>query len=174
MCSIAAVAGAQQSLKLFLSLDRHYSQSETARVLSLVLASSIAGRLLMGSLADRFPKKYVMLLIYGLVAAAIPLLFIAESRAVIYVYAVISGIALGGDYMIIPLMTAEVFGVAVLGRLMGIIITADGVAEAVAPWLVGRMRDASGSYGPGFAVLIAAALAGALAVAALPARRRTA
>ena len=35
--------------------------------------------------------------------------------------------------MIIPLMAAELFGVKVLGRLLGVVLTADGVAEAVAP-----------------------------------------
>jgi sugar phosphate permease len=81
MLSIAAVSGTQQNLKLFLSLDRHFTQNETARVLSLVLTFSIAGRLLMGWLADRFAKKYVMMLIYLLVAAAIPILFVGQSRA---------------------------------------------------------------------------------------------
>jgi len=61
MCSIAAVSGTQQNLKLFLSLDRHFTQSDAARILSLVLSFSIVGRLLMGWLADRFSKKYVML-----------------------------------------------------------------------------------------------------------------
>jgi NADPH2 dehydrogenase len=61
MASIGAVTGTQYNLKLFLSLDRHYSQTEATRVLSLVLAFSIAGRLLMGWLADRFSKKYVNL-----------------------------------------------------------------------------------------------------------------
>ena len=55
MCSIAAVSGTQQNLKLFLSLDRHYSQSNAAQVISPVLAFSIVGRILMGWLADRFP-----------------------------------------------------------------------------------------------------------------------
>lgn len=72
--------------------------------------------------------------------------------------------------MIIPLMTAEIFGVAVLGRLMGVILTADGVAEAVSPWLVGRMRDRGGSYTEGFLALVGIALLGAAAVAALPKR----
>ena len=76
MCSIAAVSGTQQNLKLFLSLDRHFSQGDAARVLSLVLSFSIVGRLLMGWLADRFSKKYVMLLTYLLVAAGIPFLFL--------------------------------------------------------------------------------------------------
>ncbi len=61
MCSIAAVGGTNQHLKLFLSLDRGYSQGDAARIISLVLACSIVGRLLMGWLADRMPKKFVML-----------------------------------------------------------------------------------------------------------------
>jgi Sugar phosphate permease len=168
MCSIAAVSGTQQNLKLFLSLDLHYAQSDAARILSLVLACSIIGRLLMGWLADRFPKKYVVLLIYLLVAGAIPLLFAGRSQSSVYVFAVIFGIGLGGDYMIIPLMTAELFGVQALGRLLGVILTADGVAEAVAPWWLARLRDASGSYGNGFATLIGAALLGAAAITMLP------
>lgn len=75
MCSIGAVGGTNQHLKLFLGLDQQYSQLKAARVVSLVLAFSLVGRLLMGWLADRYAKKYVMLLIYLLVASAIPLLF---------------------------------------------------------------------------------------------------
>ena len=107
MCSIGAVSGTSQNLKLFFSLDLHYSQAEAANVMSIVLASSIIGRLLMGWLADGIQKKYVMMLIYGLVAAAIPLLYFADVPGVIYVFAFIFGVALGGDYMIIPLMAAE-------------------------------------------------------------------
>lgn len=57
---------------------------------------------------------------------------------------------------------------AVLGRVMGIIVTADGVAEAVSPMAVGYLRDATGGYGAGFAALVVVALAGAAAVALLP------
>ncbi|HEY0765901.1 MAG TPA: MFS transporter [Pyrinomonadaceae bacterium] len=168
MCSIGAVGGTNQHLKLFLSLDQHYAQVEAARVASLVLAFSLVGRLLMGWLADRYTKKYVMLLIYLLVAASIPLLFFASTPGAIYLFAIIFGIGLGGDYMIIPLMAAELFGVRVMGRLMGVILTADGVAEATVPMLVGRFRDQTASYTVGFSVLIALALFGAVAIAFLP------
>ena len=174
MFSIAAVSGTQQNLKLFLSLDLHYSQASAARLLSLVLAFSIVGRLLMGWLADRFPKKNIMLLIYLLVACALPLLFMGKSEGAMYLFAVIFGMALGGDYMIIPLMTAELFGVRALGRLLGVILTADGVAEAVAPWWLARLRDSSGSYNSGFASLIGCALLGAAAITLLPKRGRAA
>jgi MFS family permease len=125
----------------------------------------------MGWLADRVAKKYVMLLIYLLVAVAIPLLFFAQSKTAVWIFAAIFGVGLGGDYMIIPLMTAEIFDLRILGRLMGLILTADGVAEAVSPWVIGHLRDATGSYRAGFLVLIGMALLGATAVAALPKKR---
>src|SRR5229473_1106785 len=101
MFSIAAVSGTQQNMKLFLSLDLHFTQGAAARVLSLVL------------------------------------------------------------------------GFSIIGRLLGVILTADGVAEAVSPWLVGRLRDSTGSYAAGFLVLIGMAVLGAAAVAALPRQRNS-
>src|SRR6185295_11429119 len=176
MCSIAAVGGTNQHLKLFLSLDRAYSQSQAAGIISLVLTISIVGRLLMGWLADRVARKHVMLLIYLLVAAAIPLLLVrtaAPNAAAMYLFAAIFGLGLGGEYLIIPLMAGELFGIGVLGRVMGIVLTADGVAEATAPMLVGYLRDRSSSYSTGFTTLVGAALVGAIAIALLPRRKTT-
>jgi MFS family permease len=168
MCSIGAVGGTMQNLKLYLSLDRGLAQGRVATLLSLILAGSIAGRLLMGWLADLWAKKRVMLLIYAIVAATIPLLAFAPSPPALLAAALIFGIGLGGDYMIIPLMAAELFGVRVLGRLMGVILTADGVAEAVVPVLVAGIRDRAGSYTGAFLLLVGLAAVGALAVALLP------
>jgi cytochrome c-type biogenesis protein CcmH/NrfG len=55
-----------------------------------------------------------------------------------------------------------------MGRLMGTVLTADGVAEAVVPMMVATLRDRAGSYTPGFLLLIALAAVGAAAVALLP------
>ena len=57
-----------------------------------------------------------------------------------------------------------------LGRVMGFVLTADGIAEATAPMLVAGIRDATGSYASGFAVLIGLAAVGAIAVALMPKR----
>ena len=112
-----------------------------------------------------------MILIYVLVAGSIPLLLAGGSMTSLYAFAIVFGLGLGGEYMIIPLMAAELFGVRVLGRLLGVILTADGVAEATSPMLVGYLRDSSGTYRTGFLLLIGVALAGTLAIAALPRRR---
>jgi MFS family permease len=168
MCSIGAVGGIMQHLKLYLR-DLHYTQAGAAQVMSLVLFSSLAGRVLMGFLADCMNRKRVMLLIYLLVACAIPLLLVPDFPGRIYLFAALFGIGFGGDYMIIPLMASDLFGVRALGRIMGIVLIADGVAEACFPMLVGRLYSvATKSYSLGFTVLIVLALAGAAIISFLP------
>jgi len=167
MCSIAAVGGTNQHLKLYLR-ELNFSQEQARNVVSLVLFSSLAGRLLIGWLADIFSRKYVMILTYLIVASAIPFLLLPEFTGRIYIFAVIFGIGLGGDYMIIPLLAGDLFGVKALGRVMGIVIVADGMAEASSPMMVGAMTDSTGNYVLGFSILITVALAGAVIVSFLP------
>jgi MFS family permease len=110
-----------------------------------------------------------MLLIYLIVAGAIPLLLAPDFPGRIYLFAVLFGIGVGGDYMIIPLMAGDLFGVRALGRTMGIILVADGVAEASFPMLMGALyNEAAKSYALGFTVLIGVALAGAAIISFLP------
>lgn len=166
MCAIGVVGGINLHLKLYLR-DLNFTQSEAAHVISLVLLSSLAGRVLMGWLADLIRRKYVMILIYMIVASSIPLLLIPDFQGRIYIFAVIFGIGLGGDYMIIPLMAGDLFGIRALGRTMGIILVADGVAESLFPMLVGRLYDMTKSYTTGFVILICVALTGAIIVSFL-------
>jgi sugar phosphate permease len=168
MASIGAVGGTIQNLALYLSLDRKLPQVDIDTTLSIILAGSVIGRLTMGWLADRWPKKYVMLLIYTIVAISIPMLVYSPTPGTLKICAFIFGIGLGGDYMIIPLMAAELYGVAILGRVMGIVLTADSVSESIVPMLVASMRDRAGSYTSGFLVLVVLAAVGAAATALLP------
>jgi sugar phosphate permease len=170
MTSIGAIGGTTQNLKLYLSLDRHLSQADIAGILSLILVGSLVGRITMGWLADRWPKKHVMVLVYAIVAAAIPPLALSSTVSMLRLSAFLFGIGLGGDYMLIPLMAAELFGVRVMGRLLGVIITADAIAESVVPMGVAALRDRTGSYAMGFSALVTLAVVGAAAVAMLPRR----
>ncbi len=167
MCAIGVVGGVGQHLKLYLR-DISFSQENAAYIMSLVLMMSLVGRVGMGWLADIFSRKHVMILIYLMVASAIPLLLLPDFPGRIYIFAVVYGIGLGGDYMIIPLMAGDLFGVRALGRTMGIVLVADGVAESLFPMLVGAMHDANGNYTLAFIVLIGVALTGSVIISFLP------
>jgi MFS family permease len=82
---------------------------------------------------------------------------------------VVFGLGLGGEYLIIPLMAAELFGTQILGRVMGIVLAADGIAEATFPILAGHLRDTTGSYTMSWQVLTALAAVGAVCIMLLPA-----
>lgn len=173
MCSIGAVGSIVQHLKLYLR-DIDYSQTNAAQVASILMFSSLAGRVLMGFLADLINRKYVMILIYLIVACTIPLLLLPDFPGRVYLFAIIFGVGLGGDYMIIPLMAADLFGIRALGRTMGIILVADGIAESLFPMLVGHLYDISAKgYTIGFTFLIGLALLGAVIVSFLPKTRGT-
>ncbi len=160
--SIGAVGGVIQHLQLFLR-DQGFVPESAARIASLLLVSSIAGRLIMGYLADRFDKRHVMMGAFLMVGGAIPFLYLVHVPGIVYVVALLFGVGMGADYMLIPLVTAQRFGVASLGRLMGVILTSDAIGQAFAPVVVGRIYDLNGNYAWGFAILAAAALSAALA-----------
>jgi len=170
MCAIGVVGGVGQHIKLYLS-DMEFTQEKAAHVMSLYLMMSLIGRVLMGWLADLMSRKYVMILIYLMVASAIPLLLLPDFPGRIYIFAVVYGIGMGGDYMIVPLMAGDLFGVKVLGRTMGIILVADVIAESTLPMLVGHTHDVTGNYLLGFSILICVALTGALIISFLPKKR---
>jgi MFS family permease len=169
MASIGAVGGANQHLKLLLTKNLNWSQSDAFNLLSVVALASLVGRLGSGWLADRIGAKRVMLIIYSLVACATLILVLGPTGSGLYVFAVVFGLGLGGEYMIIPLMAAELFGTAILGRVMGIVLAADGIAEATFPILAGHLRDVTGSYTMSWQVLTGLAAAGAVCIMLLPA-----
>lgn len=168
LASIGAVGGAFQNLKLLLSIDQLRSQDEAKWILSSILLVSLVGRVLAGELADRFGPKRIMLCVYTLVTCAILVLAYGSAGNGIYAFVVLFGLGLGGEYLIIPLVAAELFGATKLGSVMGIILTVDGVAEALSPALVARLRDSTGSYALGFQLLAVMAALGAGAIALLP------
>jgi MFS family permease len=168
MASIGAVGGTNQHLKLLLTKNLHWSQGDAFNLLSVVAAASLVGRLGAGWLADRIGAKRVMLLVYLLVTSAVLILVAGPTGSGLYAFAVVFGLGLGGEYLIIPLMAARLFGTVVMGRVMGIVLAADGMAEAVFPILAGDLRDRTGSYTLSWQVLAALGLVGAAAVALLP------
>jgi MFS family permease len=133
-----------------------------------ILISSIVGRLSIGYFADVFSKKWVMTATYFIVAATIPLLLMVRPPKDPIFFALVFGFAMGADYMLIPLMAAEQFGVNTLARAMAIILPANTIGQTWIPQLVSIMREHYGSYQTPMAWVFGLAILGAIAIAILP------
>jgi hypothetical protein len=84
------------------------------------------------------------------------------------VFAIVFGYAMGADYMLIPLMAAEQFGVNSLARAMAIILPANTIGQTWFPQLVSILREHYGAYGTPMAYVFMLAVFGAISIAILP------
>ena len=111
-----------------------------------------------------------MVVTYAQVALAIPLLFLItpQTPQYAYLFGIVFGFAMGADYMLIPLMAADVFGLRTLGRAMSAIVPGDTITQYWSPNLIAQLRGAWGGYGSALWVACGIAAAGAIAIALLP------
>lgn len=167
--SIGAIGSVNQHMKL-LFLDAGLPASLVADTTFTIMITGLTGRLITGWLADRFSKKAVMVAAYLLVSLPVPLLYLIDRPGMPYVFAIAFGFGLGANYMLIPLIAAELFGTGSLARVMGIVWPLGQVGQATAPFLVGAMHDSAGDYSGALAVVFAIGVLGAGCIAALPPR----
>ena len=176
ICSIGAIGAVNQHMKLVFKdagfVDQAMLNSTWRTAATAISISSIAGRLLIGFFADRFPMKYVMTATYFVVAATIPMLLSVRPPGSPLLFAVIFGFAMGADYMLIPLMAARQFGVNSLARAMAILLPINTIGQTWVPEGVSVLRERFGSYGPAMNVVLAIAVIGAIAIALLPKQKR--
>lgn len=168
--SIGSIGSVNQHMKL-LFLDAGLNAEITADTTFVMLVSSLVGRIIMGWLADRMPKKYVMIASYILIAAPLPLLFLAARPGVPALFGALFGFGLGADYMLIPLMAAELFGTHSLARVMGILLPVNSITQTVCPLIAGVLYARTGNYQSALVFIIALAVLGAFAVCFLPVRK---
>jgi MFS family permease len=173
-CSIGSIGSINMHMK-FVFRDQGFTDQKLLNAAwtdasVLILWSSIAGRLGIGYLADRFSKKWVMTGTYFIVAASILLLYSVspERQTSLYVFALVFGFAMGADYMLIPLIAADQFGVNTLSRAMAIILPVNAIGGSWCPELISLMRQYYGSYAIPLMVAFGIAVAGAIAIAIMP------
>jgi MFS family permease len=163
---LSSVNAVIQHFILFLK-DQGYTVRTASHFLSALLVSSLGGRVLVGYIADRFRKKNTMALFYLVLGASIPLLYLAHQPIAAFAFAVTFGFSMGADYMLIPLVTADRFGLAALGKLLALIIMGYTIGQWIAPWMAGRIFDTYHSYRLAWAIFTGAGLLGAAAIYAI-------
>lgn len=171
-CSAGAIGSISQHLKLILKdngftdqllLDQVFSQT-----LLVLLVTSAVGRLLIGWLADRFSKRQVLAVAFGLLLASFPLLFFLKPPAAPYLFALVFGLATGADFLLAALLAADHFSVSALARVIAILLPVMTVGQTWSPYFVAVLREQSGSYILPLGVILVLALVGWIALSLLP------
>lgn len=163
---VGAIGTVIQHFILFLK-DLKYPTTIASQLSTFLLMASLLGRVAVGYVADRFSKKNTMALFYLLIGTTVLILGVSHRSAAIILFAGVFGFSMGADYMLIPLVTAECFGTASLGKLLALIIMGYSIGQWGAPWLAGKIFDLRQSYDLAWQIMAIAAMIGAAAIYAV-------
>ena len=130
--------------------DIRVSATKAASVLSAIGGVSMAGRFITGIAIDRIGSKKAMILCFILLIAGLLWLQMAKELWMLYVFAVIYGIAHGGYFTTMSPIVAEFFGLNAHGVLFGIVAFSGTIGGAIGPILAGYIFDVTAGYGLAF------------------------
>jgi MFS family permease len=139
-------------------------------LVSLFGVGSIVGRVVLGALGSRGPIALLQLSAWLLAGSFGLWLLAGASYPVLAVFAVLVGTGLGGFTALSPAVAVEVFGVAGLGGVLGVLYTSAGVGGLLGPAVAGVVADAT-SYRVMMVVSMSFGLVGAALITRL--RRET-
>jgi MFS family permease len=129
-----------------------FDPQDAAFYYGLTIGFSIAGRLLFGWLADRWPPSLLLALSFALLALGPALvelyLFRLELRDVrlLCLYALPFGIGLGANVVTMPVLVGRCFGQLHFSRIMGLLMSGFAVGIIVGIPGAGFIFDRAGSY----------------------------
>ena len=152
--------------------DLGISAIVAANIMTAIGALSLAGRLVLGSTADRISNK--LALIIGLIIMTVALVWLqfATDLWMLYLFAAILGFGYGGLAILHPPVVAELFGLRAHGAILGTISFGISIGGTIGPLVAGRIFDITGSYYTAFLVCAVLGVIGILLVTRLRSPRR--
>lgn len=134
--------------------DAGISLSAAAVIAACMTGSAIAGKLLVGALADRVDLR----LLFGLVVIChvclLAVFIIQPGYWTLLLVGSVVGMAVGGVYPVWMTLTAAVFGAKTYGTVMGAMAVMMQPLSVVAIRFIGEVYDRTGSYDAAFATFI--------------------
>jgi MFS family permease len=140
--------------------------SETSAIwaISVLAASGMAGKVLLGYMTERVAARFVMMVSFGGQIVGIILMLTAVSGGVMWLSVGLFGFFMGSFGALAPLLVQDSFGIKNFGSIMGIISATTVVSFGIGPILAGLSFDFYDGYGP---VFIGVAVAFGVAAIAL-------
>jgi len=138
--------------------DIGFSSGLAATILSAVGLGSLIGKFGFGRLCDYIPAKYVWGIAVGLQAIGIAI-FInvgpTTSTTILWLYAMIIGLGIGGNIPTMSILISSYFGLANYGVIFGMLHLVANIGTAAGPVFTGYMFDSMGTYQLAFTIILA-------------------
>lgn len=144
------------------AMDLGVTKMAAASMLGLSGATSIAGRLASGILADRFGAKPALVGMLALQAATLSTYLYADGAVSLFAVALAFGVAYGGAMPVYALVAREFFGERVVGTTFGGIFFISCIGMGLGTYGGGFLFDQLGTY---WSLHLASTLVGTGAVA---------
>lgn len=129
-----------------LATDLGVTAAVAAGALGMVGLGGVGGRLAIGALSDRIGCRRALLLSFVLVSLSFIALLAARQAAAFYGVMLLLGFGYGGFVALFGPLMGELFGVAHLGKIIGVAFTNGALAGLLGPALAGFLFDLTGSY----------------------------
>ena len=126
--------------------DMGISPFVAAMALSMIGGSSILGRILMGFVQDRIGAQRSMIICLITMGGCLFALPFVTSNAAFFVFAILSGLAFGGDIPQVPALTVQCFGVASMSVIYALVAGVVNMVSSLGPLSAGYIFDVTQSY----------------------------
>ncbi len=150
------------------AMDLGMSPARAATLLSVIGASSIAGRLAVGGLVDRIGGKNAYFLCFSSLVFSLLALMNAEAHVILFAVVAVYGFGHGGFFTVVSPTVAEYFGMRAHGALFGTVLFFGTIGGSIGPILAGLAFDVTGSYQLAFLSLLILAILGLALVLSMP------
>lgn len=139
-----------------------------AGAVSLTSLCAVAGRLLLGSIVDRFDRRRAAVGNFAIQTLGLVVLLIGSGVASVLAACVLFGLGLGNLVSLPPLIAEREFAPIDLGRVVALAVALNQAVFSFAPAVFGALHDLAGSYAA--PLLLAIALHSAAAIIVLTGR----
>ena len=120
----------------------------------------MVGRLSIGIAIDRIGNKKSVIICFIFLITSFFWLLVAGEMWMLYIFAMVYGVAHGGIFTVISPIVGELFGIGSHGVLFGIVAFSLTFGGAIGPVLAGHIFDIVRSYQLVFLILAGVGIAG--------------
>ena len=169
---VMGVTGLQTNWLLFFQ-DAGFASTTAALSASAFGIGSFTSRFIWGLLAYRYTFRALMAISTSITALTVVLLFQVDTVLTMMLVSVLNGLALGGNFVMRPLIVANYFGRDHLGAIGGVMRPLQIAGGATGPLAVAGLFDLTGDWHVAFGAVIVIWAVSALSIAlAVPPRRQ--